>query len=75
LFDGGVASCEVGVCKPDPEIYRHLLAKYELDPTETLFTDDSKENAEAAFRAAITGIPFRNVKSFCKALVALGVEL
>ena len=30
LFDGGVASCEVHVNKPDPRIYQALLDKYGL---------------------------------------------
>ena len=32
LFDGGVASCEVKVNKPDPRIYQTLLDKYHLRP-------------------------------------------
>ena len=30
LFDGGVASCEVHINKPDPRIYKALLEKYHL---------------------------------------------
>ena len=30
LFDGGVASCEVHINKPDPRIYKALLDKYQL---------------------------------------------
>ena len=31
-FDGGVASCEVHINKPDPKIYKALLDKYSLKP-------------------------------------------
>lgn len=48
LFDGEVVSCEEGVCKPEPAIYRLLLDRYGLDPAETLFTDDRPDNIEAA---------------------------
>lgn len=75
LFDGGVASCEVGLCKPEPEIYRQLLDKYQLVPQETIFADDNRGNAEAAFQAGITGIHFKNVKSFCKMLITYGIEI
>ena len=39
LFDGEVVSCEEGVVKPEPEIYRRLLGRYGLDPAQTLFID------------------------------------
>lgn len=57
-FDGEVVSCEEGVCKPEPEIYRLLLTRYGLNPQETLFIDDRKENVEAAEREGITGFRF-----------------
>lgn len=75
LFDGGVASCEVGLLKPDPEIYHQLTIQYGLLPQETIFTDDRMENAAGAFQAGITGIQFRDVKSFCQALVTYGIEV
>jgi phosphoglycolate phosphatase-like HAD superfamily hydrolase len=35
LFDGCVVSGEVGVAKPDPEIYRHLLTAHGLTASVT----------------------------------------
>lgn len=69
-FDGEVVSCEEGVCKPEPEIYRLLLTRYGLDPQETLFIDDRKENVEAAEREGITGFWFdrRDVAATVNAL-------
>lgn len=75
LFDGGVLSCEAGLLKPDIEIYQHLIDKYQLTPQETIFTDDTKDNALAAFKAGITGIQFKTVKSFCKMLVTYGIDI
>lgn len=75
LFDGGVASCEAGAAKPDLALYRELLKKYELEPQETIFTDDRRENTAAAFEAGITGIQFKNVKNFCKMLVTYGIDI
>ena len=75
LFDGGVVSYEVGITKPDLEIYQILLDKYKLVPQETIFTDDLKANSAAAFETGITGIQFKNVKSFCKMLVTYGIEI
>lgn len=54
LFDGAVMSFEAGFIKPNPAIYRHAIAKYELIPEETLYIDDLPANAaagrEAGFR-------------------------
>ncbi len=44
LFDGGVASCEVGVTKPDPRIYQALLKRYGLSATESVFVDDNESS-------------------------------
>ena len=48
LFDGGVASCEVKVNKPDPRIYQALLDKYHLRADECIFIDDRADNLVAA---------------------------
>lgn len=57
-FEGEVVSCEEGVCKPEPAIYRLLLERYALDPAATLFIDDRRENVEAAEREGIRGFHF-----------------
>ena len=48
LFDGGVASCEVHINKPDPRIYKALLEKYHLKAQESVFIDDRLDNVQAA---------------------------
>ena len=75
LFDGGLLSCNVGMLKPDIEIYRLLMRQFELIPQETIFTDDSKSNSESAYAAGIIGIQFTDVKDFCKMLVTYGVDI
>lgn len=55
-FDGDVVSCEEHVVKPMPEIYDILLDRFSLDPAETLFIDDRKENTAAAAAKGI--VPF-----------------
>lgn len=47
-FDVVVASCEVGRCKPDPEIYRICLERLGLPADVTLFVDDRLENLQTA---------------------------
>jgi putative hydrolase of the HAD superfamily len=47
-FDSLTFSCEVGVCKPEPEIYQDCLNKLGLEPSEVLFLDDRESNVRAA---------------------------
>lgn len=75
LFDGGVASCEVGLCKPDPQIYTLLMQRYGLAYDETIFVDDTKANAQAAYDLGITGILYKNRASFVRALTTCGIQL
>lgn len=57
-FDGDVVSCEVGIVKPMPEIYDLLLERFNLDPAETIFIDDRKENVDAAAAKGIATFHF-----------------
>lgn len=58
--DGGIISYEVGRVKPDPEIYRLLLEKYDLKPQECVFIDDMPQNIEMAKSLGINGIVYKN---------------
>jgi len=71
-FDGEVVSCEELTVKPEPRIYEILLARYDLDPSETLFIDDRPENVAAAERFGIHGTVFdrRDPQAACDALRA-----
>ena len=57
-FDGDVVSCEVGIVKPMPEIYDLLLERFDLNPAETIFIDDRKENVDAAAAKGIATFHF-----------------
>lgn len=57
-FEGEVISCEEGVAKPMPEIYDLLLERFKLDPSQTFFIDDRKENVEAAAAKGIITFHF-----------------
>ena len=48
LMDGGVVSYKVHQVKPNPDIYQTLLSRYGLKPEDTVFTDDTPVNVEAA---------------------------
>ena len=48
LLSGYILSSEVGVVKPEVEIYQKLLKKYGLDPVESVFIDDIQANLDTA---------------------------
>lgn len=75
-FEGEVVSCEEHIVKPDPAIYTTLTSRYELDPAETLFIDDRKENIEAAVAEGWMGYHFnaRNPEESCEELHALLIK-
>jgi putative hydrolase of the HAD superfamily len=47
-FEKVYYSYEMGMRKPQPEIFTHILNKHDLSPKRTLFIDDKKENTDAA---------------------------
>lgn len=74
-FDGGIASCEVHINKPDPAIYRALMSKYSLVYDETVFIDDSKVNAQSACNLGMAGILYKGNNSLVRALKSCGVTV
>jgi HAD superfamily hydrolase (TIGR01509 family) len=61
FFDTIVVSSEVGVKKPDPEIFASALATASLPPRQVAYVGDSDEDVEAAQRAGL--IPIRIERS------------
>ena len=57
-FEGIVISGEVGAIKPDPRIFEHLIARYGLEPGETVFIDDNAGNVDAAARLGFIALRF-----------------
>ena len=57
-FDSRTFSCEVGVCKPEPEIYRDCLKKLGTQPSEVLFLDDREPNVRAAEALGLHAVLF-----------------
>lgn len=60
LFDVIVFSSEVGVCKPDPYIFQHALARLGVESAETLFLDDRKKNILGAKVLGMSAILYEN---------------
>jgi 2-haloacid dehalogenase len=71
-FDGYVISGELGITKPDPRIYEHLLETFDLEPGQVFFTDDLEANVEAARALGIDAVVFRGAEPLRRDLVAAG---
>jgi glucose-1-phosphatase len=59
-FDDVVISAEVGVAKPDPDIYKIALDRLDVKPNEAVFVDDFIENIESAHKSGLQTVHFRS---------------
>ena len=59
-FDGKIISGEVGIIKPNPEIFYALTKKFNLNPENSVFIDDKLINIKAAKLIGFHGIHFKN---------------
>ncbi|WP_194437840.1 MULTISPECIES: HAD family hydrolase [Vibrionaceae] len=75
LFDGAIVSADVGMLKPQPEIYHSLLNKFELIASETVFIDDMLYNVEGAKSIGMHAIQFENIDQCEKDLISLGLNI
>jgi putative hydrolase of the HAD superfamily len=76
LFDAVVISGEVGLHKPQPEIFRLGAERLGLPPEECVFVDDLRENCEGAEAIGMTALLHRGAESTLPELERLlGVEL
>lgn len=60
-FDEIVISSEVGLIKPEPKVFEHLMQKLDADPQECIFTDDNPKHVDAAQKLGIHGIVYTSV--------------
>ncbi len=60
VFDHIFISAEMGLAKPDPEIYKFVIDSLDQDPSELILIDDFVENVKAAREARLNAIHFRN---------------
>jgi len=73
FFDQKFHSFELGMIKPEKEIYEHVLKEIGTKPEECVFIDDKVENIEAAKNLEIHGIVFENKNQLKQELEKLGV--
>ncbi len=60
LFDATVISGEVGLHQPQPEIFRLACGRLGVDPEESVFVDDLRENCAGAEAVGMTAVLHRD---------------
>ena len=75
LFDGGVVSYEEKLIKPEEDIYKLILDRYKLNPSETIFVDDTEANVEGANILGIKSILFKSPKELREELNNFNIEI
>jgi HAD superfamily hydrolase (TIGR01509 family) len=73
--DGIVASCHLGVRKPDPAFYTGLLERIGHAASECLFVDDRVDNCTAAEEVGLKAHLFTDADDLRRRLDAEGLEL
>lgn len=68
VFHKILASCELGLAKPNPLIYKKTLEILGLEPEQTLYFDDRPELIESASRLGMPSFVFSSVKQLKKDL-------
>ena len=58
LFDRMVISCNIGIAKPDKEIYRYCVSLFDDEFDEIYMVDDNAVNVQAAAEIGITPVHF-----------------
>lgn len=71
-FDVQVWSYQLGIAKPDPAIYHHVLDKLAVPAQETLFIDDKPINIEAAQAVGMKGLVYTTLANLRADLLGAG---
>jgi 2-haloacid dehalogenase len=72
-FEGIVVSRDEKLIKPDPRIYQVLFQRYQLNPSQSLFIDDSLPNVKAASELGMQALHFTNPATLKYQLEEYGV--
>lgn len=62
-FDEVVISSEVGLIKPEPEVFHYILQKLAVKPEECVFIDDNPKHVTAAEKLGIHGIIYTDIET------------
>ncbi|MBN1646321.1 HAD family phosphatase [Candidatus Woesearchaeota archaeon] len=71
LFEKIYCSARIGMVKPDPSLFKHVLSDSRLDASRCIFIDDKTDNVKAAEKMGIRSILFENIEQLKKELAKI----
>lgn len=74
-FNGGIVSFNENLLKPEFEIYKKLLEKYNLKGEECVFIDDMEININAAKKININTILYKDYDNLIKGFKNYGIKI
>ncbi len=74
LFDGATVSADIGLLKPQAEIYQSLCDTHSLVASECVFLDDMLRNVQGAIEQGLHAIQFTSSEQAEEALKTLGLN-
>lgn len=75
LFDDQIVSGEVGMKKPDTNLFAYVSKKFGVKPNNIIFVDDKLENVESAKQAGLNAIQFTSLEGLVAELRNLKIAL
>ncbi|MGI9569019.1 MAG: HAD family hydrolase [Desulfobulbia bacterium] len=73
-FDTKIFSYDIGVLKPNVNIFKALVEQCGVDASELVYSDDSESNLSAAKELGVHTFIFKNINQFKHSLHTLGVS-
>lgn len=67
-FDKSFVSADVGMKKPDSDIFEYVISTLKCQPEKLLFIDDKRENIEPARQLGIHCIHYESAEQFISAI-------
>ena len=62
LFDAQIVSGEIGVKKPNREIFDYVADKFDVKPSDIVFVDDAAENVDSAKSFGLKAVQFTSLE-------------
>lgn len=75
IFDVVSFSWELGLKKPNKEIFDITLEKFNINPEEAIFIDDGENNIKKAIEYGLSGIVFKSVEQLKNELKKLNIKI
>ena len=72
-FDGFFSSCQIGAMKPEPEFFKYIESKLNIQAKDIVFIDDSLSHIQAATQLGWTCHHYQNIEELKKFIQKLEI--